>query len=246
MDGAAKLSYKVGRNNSHPQTDYLHARTHEDMVGFTSTPHEPISSHDSSMSAADDAAMEIIDSFVGPMAVSSGELIWAIKTLPEYLRRRLCPDLYERLFSALVTGEDILFSISVLFAIVMKFPDQAEEIADMLMAMLLPLLQSDQQEIYEGVARLASHLIGYTNNIGIAIMECMPVLIAFNGDVLMNGDYDEKVATWHFFRSLSAMTGEEFIDLLPADIRSELLESLLDRDDAEHIQELIEREDGGE
>jgi hypothetical protein len=234
------------RSQSHPHADLLHARE-EDVPRFTSNDQDQIPAlAGSSIQSSDDTARQIIDAFLGLTPSSSGDLIWAIRKSPEYLRRRLCPDCYEILFSALVTGNDILFSISILFAIVITLPDQGEQIADVLMKILLPLLRSDQEEIYEGAARLASHLLGYANNIEGAIMECMPALIAFNGDLLMNGDYDDKVSTWHFFRSLSAITHEEFFDLIPDEILSELLESLLDRDDAEHVHELIKREYGGD
>jgi hypothetical protein len=140
------------------------------------------------------------------------------------------------LFSSLAIADDVLFVISVLFAILIKLPDQAEEVADQLVRILLPFIQGDRNEIYQAAARLPSHVICHAHDIDDDLWGCIQRLIEFNGA------YDDKVCACDFFQSLSTMTRAKFFDLVPAEILFELLQSLRDRADAEHVDRLI----GGE
>jgi hypothetical protein len=260
MDGSPKVGFKVVAKEDPPHGGFLHRReSSEDahwcvsdtiltvesvlMDRLTSENPPPIFDLDRSLiPSRGDAARQVIDSFLNSTEFGSVDVILAIKRAPEHLRKRLCPDSWARLFSALAKGDDVLFYISVLSAIVIKLPDQAEEIADKLVHLLLPFLRGDQNEIYEAAARLAGSVICCVHDIDDDLRECMQGLIEFNGNALIDGDYDEKVCAWQFFQSVITMTREGFFDLVSEEIWVELLESVMNRDDAEHVDEVIERE----
>jgi hypothetical protein len=224
----------------------LLSQTRELFDGSSSDPDLSISIEDlvsdeqiSAPVSQTDAARQIVDSFLHFQEWCSQDVIWAIAKVPNYLRKRMCPESYALLIDPLAKGQNVLFCLSVLSAIAILLPDQMAQIASTLVPVLLPLIDHEDDEI-----RIAAKMLGGTvmcslTHIDDEITQFLHQVVSSQLNDLSDGSYDDKVCSWRFFRSLMAMDRELFFRCVPSAWHFDLIEIFLELQEVDDVEELM-------
>jgi hypothetical protein len=191
-----------------------------------------------------DTARQIVDSFLQFQEWSSRDVIWAIANAPNYLRKRMCPESYALLIDPIAKGQNVLFCLSVLSAIGIALPDQMAQIASTLVLVLLPLINHEDDEIRVAATMLGGVVMCSINHIDDEIANFLNQMISSQMNDLSDGNYDDKVCAWRFFRSLMRMDRELFFSFIPSEWHFDLIEIFLALQEVDDVEELTKRKYG--